>query len=222
MSIRSSASRLQVRSANQAIYAASFRCHVHALIEMGYVRLRPVDYRQSEEPEITGELIDAMRTAMADVDVPPWVRHYTIHDDPPLSHGGRRGKHRRRVDIEFERVGLGKRPRFQFEAKRLNRKSADYDYCGDEGLGCFLAGEYAHDHSEAGMLGYVQTENEPTWAARIQVRLKGNAKTYSILPNGGWERVKTTSRLRFTYRTRHDRTKSLGPITISHILLKLC
>jgi hypothetical protein len=208
------------QSAKRTVYTASFRRHVHLLVGMGYDRLVPPTYQTSEETAITGELVDAMRAAMAEVTAPVWVGHYTIHDDPPLSLGGRLGKHRQRVDIEFERVILGKRPRFQFEAKRLCDHSTDSDYCGENGLGCFLSGEYAPEHREAGMLGYVQTQDEPTWATRIKVRLQAEPKKFQLRPNGGWKRVQTDSGLSFTYRTRHGRKNKLGPITISHVLLR--
>ena len=77
---------------------------------------------------------------------------------------GKLGKSRPRVDIEFERVVRGKRPRLRFEAKRLNSATGHTvaKYLGEEGLGCFLSGKYPMMHAEAGMLGYVQGEDEPT------------------------------------------------------------
>jgi len=221
MAIRSGPARPFGQSANRTAYATSFRHHVHLLVGMGYNRLIPARYQSSEETTITGELVDAIFAAMEDVDAPKWASHYTIHDDRPLSLGGRLGKHRQRVDIEFERVLPGKRPRFQFEAKRLCDHSTETDYCEDKGLGCFLSGEYAPGHNEAGMLGYVQTQDEPTWAARIQARLEGNPTMFRLQPGRGWQRLRTAcGGLSFTYRTEHNRDKNLGAITISHVLLK--
>ena len=65
---------------------------------------------------ITGELIRVMGETLENESSPAWVETYTIHNDPPLSVPARQGKHRPRVDIEFEKVNRGPRPHLQFEA----------------------------------------------------------------------------------------------------------
>jgi hypothetical protein len=42
-------------------YRASLRRHAHELIALGYRELHAEDFERSEEPEITGELVRAMR-----------------------------------------------------------------------------------------------------------------------------------------------------------------
>ena len=202
------------------MYIASFHRHVTALIAMGYSRLDHPAYKSCEEPEITGELVDGMRKAMEDRGAPFWVSHYSIHDDPPLMDGERRGRRRRRVDIEFERVGRGKRPRFQCEAKRLCEHSTEAEYCGEQGLGRFISGKYAAGACEAGMLGYVQSMGECAWARRIESRLNKGARQYRVCSAGKWERFTCSCGLPFTYRSEHNRMGRLGSIEIVHALLR--
>src|SRR5262245_62168224 len=152
-------------------YRRSLRTHAHTLIAMGYQELHAQDLVNSQEPEITGELVRAMREIQERAAAPPWVVYYTIHDDPPLNVPGKRGAKRPRVDIEFERVTRGTRPRLRFEAKRLGRNHGIGQYLGEDGLGCFISGRYPLTHPEAGMLGYVQSNDETTWAAKIAMAL---------------------------------------------------
>lgn len=208
-------------SGNRRVYRAAVRGHVHALIAMGYERLEPADFVNSEEPDITGALVDAMHDAIQDRDAPDWVDHYALpKDDRPLSVAGRRGKRRFRVDIEFERVRHGPRPLFRFEAKRLGARHPVCDYLGEDGMGCFLTGRYPVTDDEAGMLGYVQSDDEQAWAERIERRLHTNNSAYSIRSDGAWCRVRVVSGLSHTYRTRHDRKSPLPPVTIRHVLLR--
>jgi hypothetical protein len=188
---------------------------------MGYQRLSPATYAASEEPEITGELVRAMHEAMQDDDAPEWVAHYELpKDDPPLNVPGRLGKRRPRVDIEFVRVCLGPRPRFRFEAKRLGRANPVGDYLGREGMGCFLSGKYLLTGDEAGMLGYVQSEDEPRWASKIEARLHASGNQFGIREDGPWQRARIVPGLDHTYHSRHDRRNPLPPVTIFHVLLR--
>ena len=51
---------------------------------MGYRELNPTDYANSEEPDITGELVRAMREILERDSSPDWVEYYSIHDDPTI------------------------------------------------------------------------------------------------------------------------------------------
>lgn len=222
MSIRSrSDSGHKGRSGNRTVYATSFRRQVHGLIRIGYQRLDAARYRQSQEPEITGELVKAIRSAIEGANAPPWAFNYAVHDDPPQSVGGLLGKKRPRVDIEFERTQRGSHPRFQFEAKRLNDGASVTDYLGKDGLGCFLDGRYAEGHDEGGMLGYVQSNDEDAWARRIGDRVAGDPGGCRLGSNGGWRLSPVAAELRHTFRTRHTRGKQ-SDITIYHTLLRFC
>lgn len=208
---------------NRACYLPTFRRHVHEILYMGYRRLDYAQLTSSEEPEITGELVRAMREAMQDGGAPHWVVNYALpKDDPPLNVEGRLGKRRPRADIEFERTQLGPRPVFRFEAKRLNGIHPVSAYLGPDGLGCFVSGRYPADGEEAGMLGYVQSDDEATWADRINSCISSHRRQYALRPDGTWRKVAIVSGLGYTYRTRHDRPSPLPPITIGHVLLRFC
>lgn len=223
--MRASSGASSGKSTNYDIYAASLRIHAHELIWMGYKRMKPqARYATVDEPEITGELVQAMHDAMQDDDALDWTIHYELpKDDPPLNAQGLRGKHRSRVDMEFVRICPGIRPRLRFEAKRLGPKNPVTEYLGKKGMGCFLSGQYPATHGEAGMLGYVQSHNEQFWANEIKTELakKKKKKQYAIRKDGPWTQVSILASLTHTYRSRHNR-KSLPPVTILHVLLRFC
>jgi hypothetical protein len=52
---------------------------------MGYQALCAADFENSQEPEITGELVRAMRESLERDTAPPWAEYYAIHDDPALN-----------------------------------------------------------------------------------------------------------------------------------------
>ena len=145
------------------IYQGKLRKHAHTLIDMGYRKLNRQDYAASQEEDITGELVKSIRQVLECDSPPPWGIYYAVHDDPPLNVSGKQGKHRPRVDIEFERTHPGPRPRFRLEAKRLRKGQDVSSYLGPDGLGCFTSGKYPLTHPEAGMIGYIQSDDESTW-----------------------------------------------------------
>lgn len=220
MAIRSRAGRPSGKSENQEKYLASFVEHAHDLILMGYERLDAASHQNSDEQVISGKLACMIERAMEEKNAPRWVVHFSVHDDPPLNAPDREGKHRRRVDIMIVKSQRGPRPKLQFEAKRLYDNGPARLYLGEEGLGCFLSGKYAREHEQAGMLGYVQTHDEQTWADRIQTRLDEGRNEYAVCEDGGWNKHTVIDDLEHTYLTRHDRTDPPRPITIYHILLR--
>ncbi|MCB1032820.1 MAG: hypothetical protein KDD47_03185 [Acidobacteria bacterium] len=179
-------------------------------------------FAEKQEPVITGELVREMRGYLeSGPDAPDWATHYSIHDDPPLNAGGRQGKSRFRVDIEFERVGTGPRPRLQFEAKRLNSSTNHTvaGYLGVDGLGCFLSGRYPLTHGEAGMLGYVQSETEESWAEQIGARLDAEAEAFGTVPPSlAAKRIATG--LDHTWISQHRRGLELDLMLVHHVLLR--
>ena len=210
-------------SGNQKTYLASFCIDVHELIRMGYQRMHYQAFSASEETDITGELVRAIHGAMQDRRAPEWMARYALpKDDPPLNTAERLGKHRFRIDIEFERVQHGQRPLFRFEAKRLDGSHDVGKYLGEDGLGCFLSGKYPLTHDEAGMLGYVQSDDEPTWAKRIEDRINGGRREYAVCTDGAWQKAPVIRGLDHTYRTRHNRKPPLSAVTIRHVLLRFC
>jgi hypothetical protein len=196
--------------------------HAHELIAMGHQGLCAEDFENSQEPEITGELVRVMREVLERDTAPSWAEYYAIHDDPALNVPGRRGSARPRVDIEFERISHGTRPRLRFEAKRLGRSHGVTKYLGAEGLGCFTSGKYPLTHPEAGMLGYVQSRDEAVWALRIETVLRRRPDTYYAVGDMLWEQHRVTPRLAYTYRSKHYCQAAGEDIDIFHILLRFC
>lgn len=202
-------------------YAVALSGHALRSIAEGYARMDQEFFSDAEEPAITGELVARMRDFLeSGGDGPAWRAYYSIHDDPPLNVVGKLGKSRPRVDIEFERVARGKHPRLRFEAKRLDSSTGHRVgvYLGDEGLGCFLSGKYPTTHAEAGMLGYVQSEDEPTWAERISSALERDGGMYGVV-TPAFRRRRSPGGPPHTYISRHD-TQAAPHVTIFHVLLR--
>jgi len=200
---------------------ASFVEHVHTIVANGYALLDPVKLAKEHEPVITGDLAKRMTEFAEDPGGPDWARHYEIHDDPPQNVAGRRGKHRPRVDLEIVLVSgqSGNRPRFQFEAKRLYRDTSVGDYVGKKGLGMILEGTYAHEHHNAGMLGYVQSRSAKEWADEIGAKLNSDKRKYEICEGGDFRPFRTNAIPKDLYRSRHERKTAASPISVSHVFL---
>ncbi len=167
-------------------YHKSFRRQVFELLRLGYKRLDSPDFQNSEEEDITGEHIKGIRNVVEDRSCPSWAQHYAIHDDPKINTPERLGKRRHRLDIEFERTGAGKHPRYPFEAKRLSSQThAKMDkYLGSDGLRQFLAGNYASEQDEAGMLGCVQSETPSDWAKKAHAKFVKNTEMLHLCFDG--------------------------------------
>ena len=164
-------------------YAAAMSRHALQLIAEGYAGMDHTRFADEEETVITGELVAGIRAFLESGEgSPAWCGHYSVPEEQPMNVHGKLGKSRPRVDIEFVRVVRGKRPRLRFEAKRLHSTTGHTVgvYLGKEGLGCFLSGKYPMTHAEAGMLGYVQSEDEPTWAGRIASALRQRRAQYAV------------------------------------------
>jgi len=198
-------------------YRRSFISQVHTLIAEGHERLPRTDIGSMEEPAITGELVRAIRQYQESSGAPAWCNRLAIHDDPPVNLPGRTGTRRPRVDIEVERCGRGRRPRFQMEAKRLYSTRSAAEYTGDDGLGSFVAGRYAAGHTDAGMLGYAQCEQPADWAKRIGEMLSKRAHKLRLKGDTPWEPTAFDTRLQASYRSSHRRNHE--DIDVFHILL---
>jgi hypothetical protein len=203
-------------------YWDAFRRDVFRLLVMGYERLASAQYNTYEEPDITGELVKEIRHVTEDPASPQWAMPFAIHDDPPLNDSKRLGKWRKRIDIEFELTDTRPHPRYFFEAKRLSRKSHTGAYRGPKGMGEYLVGNYARDSHEAGMLAYVQTENQSAWANRISNVIRKRAAAVMLTQDGQWTRVDMVAGLQYIYRTKHNRPALGRSITLFHIFLSFC
>lgn len=200
------------------LYIVELREHALALVWLGYLRMEPAAFAESDEDEITGELVRHMRAATEDSGAPTWVEHYSVSEQVRSTIAGKLGKRRPIVDIEFERHRRGNRPRLRFEAKRLGRGAGVSDYLGSEGLGAFLVGHYSRTHGEAGMMGYVQAGSETKWADGLATALNTNPQKYRLRPDGRWKLLPVAEAPPHSYETGHLDCRE-APLAILHVLL---
>ena len=177
------------------------------------------DYTNTEEPEITGEVVHYARQYIDTQNNHGWAWRYTVHDDPPENTGGRKGKDRKKVDIIIERAQRGKHPRIRFEAKRLKRPDFTVGiYVGKEGLGEFISGNYAPECDTAGMLGYIQSDDCDYWAEQIPVALSKKKTEVHLTKDGQWQKADLEN-VDDCYKTRHNRPTVKGELLVYHLLL---
>lgn len=204
-------------------YHNAFRKRVFTLLKWGHERLDAGAYKNSEEEDITGDLVKEIKAILQDRNYPRWISNYTVHEEPRINSLDRKGKHRKRLDIEFERVRHGSRPCYPFEAKRLCAKTHPISkYSGSSGMGEFLAGSYAADKNEAGMLGYIQSDTPEIWAKKAANKFKTDAAKIQMCSGGDWIRVNIINKIEHSYRTVHDRVSVGKPITMYHLFLNFC
>jgi len=205
-------------SANLADYRWVFLQRVHGVLQAGYLRLNASDYAAADEPTISGVLAGCMRAFLRE-DVPDWADHFSIHDDPPVSDGVRTGKRRKRIDIGVESAVPRPGQRFSFEAKRLGAEHPIGIYLGPEGLGCFLAGDYARNDDSAGMIGYVQSHTPFHWASQLEHRLRLGPAAYHTSTERCWKKHLFVDGPQHCFVSHHERAILARPITIYHSLL---
>jgi hypothetical protein len=211
-------------SSHRDDYDRVFIRRVHELVKMGYDRLRPSAYTTEEETVITGDLVEAIERIL-EVANEDWMRFYRVYDDPPINElkqaTRRTGKRRRRVDIKLDSSEVSPYTRFCFEAKRLGKRHPVSRYLGAEGLGCFLSGSYAGAERRAGMLGYVQSDDEPTWATKIDRALAASAIASGLQSTGSnFRSYPISAQLRHTYVSEHRRITDGKQIHIYHSFLR--
>jgi hypothetical protein len=210
-------------SANRSDYEQLFIRRVHDLIKWGYDRLCASAYATQEETVITGDLAEAIEDIL-EYPNEDWMRFYRVYDDPPINESivapRRRGKRRRRVDIKLDSSEVSPYTRFCFEAKRLGKGNPVSRYLGAKGLGCFLSGSYAGAEQQGGMLGYVQSDDEQTWAAKIDKAFTSSPKSFCLQTKQSHFRLHQISvQLHHTYVSEHRRTTDGQQLQIYHSFL---
>ena len=210
-------------SANRSDYEQLFIRRVHELVKLGYDRLCPSAYTTQEETVITGDLVEAIESIL-EYPNEDWMRFYRVYDDPPLNESmtatRRQGKRRRRVDIKLDSSEVSPYTRFCFEAKRLGKGNPVSRYLGAEGLGCFLSGSYAGAERRGGMLGYVQSDDEQTWAAKIEKELTSSPKSFGLqTQRSNFRLYQISPQLHHTYVSEHRRTTDGKRLQIYHSFL---
>jgi hypothetical protein len=205
-------------SSNSVYLRRVFVRRVHQLVLLGYERLTPSTYGKAEEPSITGDLVEAIDQVLSER-YEPWMSMFSVHDDPPVNDGRRKGKRRKRVDLRIDSGAVRPRARFRFESKRLGRRHTVKIYLGTDGLGCFLRGDYAREEDQAGMLGYVQRGNLSDWGNKIAQELAKTPALYAVDSASPFCIKSTWSAASQAYHSGHNRTAVGRPILIDHILL---
>lgn len=197
-------------------YWVTFRHDVFTLLHLGHARLDRHSLTAAHEEDITGELTRVIEELLDDPHAPEWYSRYGVHEEPRLHSPIRKGKRRQRMDIRIECTDQRPRTHYEFEAKRLCRgKCGCSDYLGPEGLRAFLTGEYAPRWPEAGMLGYVQSDDVSHWEHELATNMAAGPNR---LHDGDWQPEPMVTDL-FTYRSKHERIAPLESITIYHALL---
>ena len=210
-------------SANRSDYEQLFIRRVHELVKLGYDRLCPSAYATQEETVITGELVEAIESSL-EYPSEDWMRFCRVYDDPPINESiqatRRKGKRRRRVDIKLDSSEVSPYTRFCFEAKCLGMTNPVSRYLGAKGLGHFLSGSYAGTERRGGMLGYVQSDDEQTWAAKIDKELASSPKSFGLqAQRSNFRLYQISTQLRHTHVSEHRRTTDRKRLQIYHSLL---
>ncbi|MEQ8209157.1 MAG: hypothetical protein RH917_04930 [Lacipirellulaceae bacterium] len=193
----------------------------------GYQSLEPAKYKEEQETAITGDLVGSIETVLEESSE-SWMRFFRVYDDPPINdsrsrenpEGIRKGRSRRRIDIKIDSSEFSPYSRFYFEAKRLGKRHPVGGYVGKDGLSLFLTGDYAAEEYRAGMLGYVQKDDESVWAERIESKLSEDEGRFRLTSDGSWTSSQQCPELQDTYVTCHSRDSRQGRIRIYHSLLK--
>jgi len=206
-------------SANGRAYAEVFLRRVHELVWHGYAKLEARKLRNSQEEDITGELVRAIERFLDDTTAPHWTRLFSVHEEPRIHDPKRKGKRRLRLDIRIDSAQELPRSRMRFEAKRLGPRHGVSVYLGPDGIHCFLDGRYAREDWCGGMLGYVQEGKTDEWASAIERAMQADSAKLRIRRSGGWRSVRVAAELRSTYLSAHDRPSVGHPIEIFHTLL---
>jgi len=209
------------KSSSATAYRKVFVSRVHQLLHLATFRVSLQAFKRYQETAITGEIVRVMDEIIDDPGSPRWVRHFSVHDDPPVNVKGRLGRSRKRLDIRVVSAQRLPRSRFSFEAKRLGKDHPVADYLGAEGLGCFLSGDYAREEVDAGMLGYVQTESVDVWAQRVGDGIHA-AASLQLIAGDRWKHRPLKGGPTHTFHTRHDRPAVGKRLDVYHTLLACC
>ena len=207
-------------------FRGRFLSHVHRLVEHGHRALGGVDYSQTDEVTISGDICEKIEELL-DSRNEPWMPFYDVHNEKPVQQTDiekenrrREGKSRPIIDIEIVSSEPTPRLRFSFEAKRLRDSSSVSAYVGREGMGCFVGGLYASRDEAAGMLGFVQSRTIVEWMENIERKIKSRRKPLGLSPRGSvWRSSGFTISGNEGKRSLHKRVGNLPALEIFHSFL---
>jgi hypothetical protein len=219
MSIYSMADYASADNVSDSTARLAFIGNVHRLLALGYARLDAPKYCNADENLLTQDFVAALRQVTQDMECPRWTSYFSIHEKQKQNDENLQGNSRLELDIVFERTQRGVHPHFVIEAKRLGPSHPIKTYLGPDGLGAFISCEYAEEHNDAGMLGYIQSETLDFWSNSLGHEFDTSKDEYCIDINGTWEHHAFPDGPARTYRSRHIRKNGHRPITIYHTLL---
>ena len=154
----------------------NFRQDALQLLVWGYQRVEVDVRRRNLEEDITGLISTGINAEFDDMDaaVYRYFKIYSVKNENPVNDTGKFGKQRPKVDILIECSSTQPRVRYHFEAKRCARKRFKSRYKIDwyaQGIAAFVAGQYAKEAPEAGMLGLIQSDTALYWKAELSAKL---------------------------------------------------
>lgn len=198
----------------------NFLYRVHELLAFGYAdacdRIQPND----EEPDITSRIVDAIQERLdgMEEDRPPWYDFFGVSDNPRVPQSGKTGKSRPQIDILI-RCGKRPCPAFHFEAKRLCHPGFPASNYTRNGGMCesFVQGTYAAKQPQAGMIGYVQSDDLKHWKSALQRQIVVDSNLLEL--EGDQEDLSVHPAFPGQWLSRHRRPSLGAMITIYHLLL---
>jgi hypothetical protein len=203
------------------VYLDSIREHSFQLLAWGYADVRSQIHSESEEPDITGLLCEAMQQRLYSPGIPEKYLNYAIGDQTPISPGGELGNDRLRLDICVRRTGIRLEIVYVFEAKRLRTGSfAIGKYLGNGGMGDFIQCRYAVGCPEGTMIGLWQDKDQSYWQGQLQNAfdrdLKAAAPTLAV--ESGLAPAQVTTCIAEVWRSAHRRSDG-SVIDLNHNFL---
>lgn len=207
-------------------YTASFRKHAHELIVWGHQQAKAAIQTDSQEEDITGFLFDAINKILRSGDC-RWFPLYDVHNERPISAGGRTGKKRKLIDLLIIHLAQQGRPEYVFEAKPLNYAKPyqrTSNYTDEGGMQRFVRGAYAEYTAacpEVGMLGYVLSHTPEQWRDWLKKAIADKAQALNLLDDSQCD-VAIVDELPSEWCSKHKRDSAGNPVTIYHILLDCC
>ncbi|MEA5472213.1 hypothetical protein [Spirulina sp. 06S082] len=200
------------------LYAKFFRREAHQLLAWGYQDALPKIEPNSEEEAITGSIVEAMKNRMSMDDK---FDPYFVDEERPILGEGRKGKHRRRLDIVVQFSNSQPRLEYIFEAKRLRTNGfAIGKYTGEEGLQCFINGIYASEFPEAAMIAYIQSDDCDRWEKELKGKFDKDSENILKIKQK-LQRVIVIEDIPDEWLSEHERATG-KPILIYHIFLDCC
>ena len=162
------------------VFHRAFQRDAHQLLAWGYYDARRSIEAGHGEEKISKLIVNATKDRLDRADADPKYERYFIEVEVQVRYNERAGKECPRIDISIECSALRPRPHFVFEAKRLKTSVCTIgDYTGDEGMKCYIRGEYALGDPAAAMLGYIQNSTVEHWLQELK-RVLGSDSTLGV------------------------------------------